>query len=63
MWTDKKTGDPYILMVDGKEIEHPNLEMGSRSRMKIFRVNPNKNIPLAKIQEVLKLALNIARSK
>lgn len=25
LWTDKKTGEPYILFADGQHLEHPNL--------------------------------------
>ena len=33
LWTDKSTGDPYILFVEGKHLHHPKLESGDRSRM------------------------------
>ena len=46
LWTDKKTDEPYILMVEGKHLSHPELEAGNRSRMKIFRINPNKDIDI-----------------
>ena len=59
LWTDKKTGEPYILMVEGKYLDHPELEVGKRSRMKIFRVNPNKDLPKATIQLILNQALNL----
>lgn len=61
LWTDKKTGDPYILIVEGKLVNHPKLEAGSRSRMKIFRVSPNKNLPLKTIKDILKMALDLYR--
>lgn len=61
LWTDKKTDEPYILIVEGNRIDHPKLESGSRSRMKIFRVNPNKNLPLKSIKEILKTALDLYR--
>jgi hypothetical protein len=38
LWTDKKTGEPYILMVEGQYLNYPVLEIGNRSRMKIFRI-------------------------
>ena len=31
LWVDKKTDQPYILMVEGKLLEHPNLETGDRA--------------------------------
>lgn len=61
LWTDKKTDEPYILMVEGKYLDHAELEKGNRSRMKIFRINPNEDIPIAKIKSILKDALNLYR--
>jgi hypothetical protein len=62
LWTDKKTDEPYILMVEGKHLEHHALETGDRARMKILRVNPNKDIPLKVIQNILHQALNLYRT-
>ncbi len=62
LWTDKKTGDPYILMVEGKYFHHPKLEEGDRSRMKILRVNPNKDLPLQTIETILQKALDLYRT-
>lgn len=61
LWTDKKTGEPYILMVEGKHLDHPQLEEGGRSRMKIFRVDPNKDLPIKTIKRILKTALDLYR--
>ena len=61
LWVDKKTEEPYILFVEGKYLTHPNLEEGNRSRMKIFRVNPNKDIPVDDIKLLLNDALNLYR--
>lgn len=61
LWTDKKTGGPYILMVEGKHLGHPQLEEGNRSRMKIFRVDPNKDLPIKTIKRILKTALDLYR--
>ncbi len=57
LWTDKKSGHPYILMVEGNKIDHPSLESGTRSRMKILPINPNQDIPLNTIHEVFELGL------
>lgn len=62
LWTDKKTDEPYILMVEAKHLEHPELEQGTRARMKIFRVNPTKDIPIKKIKSILKQALDLYRT-
>ncbi len=57
LWVDKKTNEPYILMVDGVQLTHPKLEIGSRSKMKLFRVNPNKDLPIKTIVIILQSAL------
>ncbi len=62
LWTDKKTDEPYILMVEGKYLDHPELEAGNRSRMKIFRVNPNADIPIKTIHFILQMALDLYRT-
>lgn len=62
LWTDKKTDEPYILMVEGKHLNHPKLEEGSRSRMKIFRINPNRDLPVSIIKSLLNDALNLYKN-
>lgn len=61
LWTDKKTNEPYILMVEGKHLDHPQLEQGDRSRMKIFPIDPNKDLPIKTIKSILKAALDLYR--
>ena len=55
----QKTREPYILFVQGIGLNHPLLEKGSRSKMKILRVNPNKDIARGAIDEILSKALSI----
>lgn len=62
LWTDKKTDEPYILMVEGKYLDHPLLEEGNRSRMKILRVHPNKDLPIMTIEKILQTALDLYKS-
>ena len=59
LWTDKKSTEPYILFVEGKHLNHPSLEMGNRSRMKIFRINPTQDLPIEIIKTLLIQALNL----
>ncbi len=61
LWVDKKTTEPYLLMVEGKHLHHPELEKGKRARMKIFRIAPNKDLPLRKIEQILNDALDLYR--
>jgi len=62
LWTDKKTIEPYILIVEGKYLNHPKLEDGNRTRMKIFRINPNRNLPIKTIESILQQALELYRT-
>lgn len=62
LWEDKKSNEPYILMVEGKHLNHPALEKGDRSRMKIFRVNPNADLPRSTIELIINQALDLYRN-
>ena len=62
LWTDKKTNEPYILMVEGKYLDQPELEEGNRSRMKILKINPNNDLPIKTIETVLQKALDLYRN-
>ena len=62
LWTDKKTDEPYILLVEGKYLDDPELEQGKRARMKILRVNPTIDLPIETIESILQKALNLYHS-
>ena len=62
LWTDKKTNEPYLLMVEGNLLTFLGLEAGNRSRMKIYRVNPNEDLDLDSITALLNEALELYRS-
>lgn len=53
LWVDKDSDEPYILMCDGGALNHPKLEQGTRKRMKIYRVNPNKDIEVEELRAIL----------
>jgi deoxyinosine 3'endonuclease (endonuclease V) len=61
LWTDKQTDEPYLLLVDGNQLVHPALETGNRSRMKILRVDAEKDLPVATIEAILEEALALRR--
>ena len=61
-WKDKKTNEPYIGVIKGKEIEHQQLELGNRKRIPILRVNPNNDIDIETIQEILSKAISLYKS-
>lgn len=62
LWKDKKTNNPYFLLVEGKGLSHPMLEAGDRKRMKIFRVSPTEDLPIEAINAVLEEALHLYKS-
>lgn len=62
LWTDKKTDEPYILLVEGKLLNQPELEQGKRTRMKILRVDPNKDLQVMLIESILGEALDLYRT-
>ena len=57
LWVHKKYDQPYIGIVDGNKIDHPDLLIEKRARMKILLIEPNKNIPQKKIRLILKILL------
>jgi hypothetical protein len=59
LWVDKKNYYPYLLIVKGDMIEHPDLEKGDRKKMKTFTVNPHEDIPVGKIYEIFELAIGL----
>ena len=59
LWMHKKYLQPYIGIVDGNKIIHPDLIVEKRARMKIMLVDPGKNIPVKKIEQLLKTVLGI----
>lgn len=59
LWIEKNSLQPYFLLADGNLLTHPALETGSRSRMKILRVDPSTDLPITVINTVLQEALQI----
>jgi hypothetical protein len=63
LWINKKTKEPYIGFVDGNLINHSKLIQGNRNRMKILPINPNIDIPIKLINELLKVAITLKNKK
>jgi hypothetical protein len=62
LWIDKNTSQPYLGIVEGKRIEHPELRIGNRSRMKIILFDPNKDLPIKTIENILQKILYLYKS-
>jgi len=54
LWIHKKYKQPYLGIVEGKKIHHPDLIQEKRARMKILLLDPTEDIPLKKINGILK---------
>jgi hypothetical protein len=61
LWTHKQLHWPYIGIVDGYKINHPDLIQENRVRMKILLIDPAKNIPVKKINVILKEAIVLCK--
>lgn len=59
LWKDKMTGEPYIGFMDGMKIVHPALEQGDRSRVRIFRINPDMDINRNEVVGLLRSAISV----
>ncbi len=57
LWVHKKYQQPYIGIVEGKHIHHSDLIIEKRARMKILLIDPAKDIPVKKIDAILKEVL------
>ncbi|SMD02804.1 DUF1801 domain-containing protein [Pedobacter africanus] len=57
LWIHKKHLQPYIGIVNGNKIDHPDLIVEKRARMKILLVDPQKDLPIEKIRLILNKAL------
>jgi uncharacterized protein YdeI (YjbR/CyaY-like superfamily) len=62
VWMHKKYKQPYIGIVDGKHLEHPDLIIEKRSRMKIMLFDPEKDLPVKTINLVLQKALSMRKT-
>jgi hypothetical protein len=59
---DKKLKEPYILMVEGARIDFPELDQGTRTRMKVLNIDPNTDLPIELIENILQSAIDLYRN-
>lgn len=53
LWVDKKLKQPYIGFIEGTRLTHSELRQEKRSQIKILLIDPNEDLPLEVIDEVL----------
>ena len=61
LWTHKKFKQPYIGIIQGAKIDHPDLLQEKRITMKILLIDPAKSIPVKKINGILKEAIALCK--
>jgi hypothetical protein len=57
LWIHKKHRQPYIGVVEGQQIVHPRLLPEKRARMAILLVDPETDIPVADVRDILAQAI------
>lgn len=59
VWTDRKSGRPYVGIYRGLEVEHPKLVLGKRKKMKILYIDPEQDLPMKDLGEILRKARSL----
>jgi hypothetical protein len=56
-WTHKKYNQPYVGFVEGSHLNDPHLLQEKRARMKILLLDSAKDLPIKRINSLLKQAI------
>ena len=59
LWIHKKYAQPYLGIVEGAKVDHPDLLQEKRARMKILLLDASKDLPLKKINAILKKVISL----
>ena len=59
LWVHKKQHLPYLGIVAGRLIDHPDLIIEKRAKMKILLIDPGKDLPIEKINSILATVLKL----
>jgi hypothetical protein len=59
LWIHKKYQKPYLGIVEGSKVTHPDLIIEKRARMKILLIDPHKDLPLKKLNTIMKSVLKL----
>jgi hypothetical protein len=62
LWVHKKFKQPYIGIVQGKYFDNPMLLQEKRSKMKIMLFDPQKDLPIKMIKEILGKAIDLCNT-
>lgn len=56
LYKQQKKGLPYIGFAKGDKMEHHSLDIGERKKMKVMHFNPEEDLPIEQIGELLQMA-------
>lgn len=59
LWINRKTQQPYLGVVNGKLIDHPQLRSEGRKRVKVLSLDPAGELPLDVIDFVLQRSITL----
>jgi hypothetical protein len=59
LWVHKKYNQPYIGIVEGNKLDNPDLLAEKRARMRILLIEAEKDIPVKKIDLILRSAIQL----
>ncbi|WP_308130804.1 DUF1801 domain-containing protein [uncultured Flavobacterium sp.] len=62
LWIHKKQQQPYIGFMEGRYLDYQELVVENRSRIKILLFEPDQDLPVEKIENILKGALDLYKS-
>jgi hypothetical protein len=62
LWTRKESGQPYLGVVEGQRLFHPQLIQEERARMKILLLDPHARIPEGLVRGILDEAIALYTS-
>ena len=59
LWKDKKTQQPYIGFMNGKEMNHPKLDLGTRKKVMVYAIDVEKDLPKEEIEQLIQLSYSL----
>lgn len=62
LWFHKTHKQPYIGIVEGKRFNESFLIQEDRSRMKIMLIDPNQDLPVRRIENIIQKAISFYKS-
>lgn len=62
LWVHKRLNQPYIGIMEGKRIDHPDLILEKRTRIKIILFDPQQDLPIDTIETILDQAIGLYKS-